>query len=70
MYLYSVPQFVAFTIPIYDKVVYTVPTYYAQCHVLYPCTTDSGTYSTYVLQIMIYTVPMHAKFNIHVVNTW
>lgn len=58
MYPYSVPQFVAFPVPIYHKVAYTVPIYYAQCHVLYTCTTVSGTYSTYALQIMIYTVPM------------
>ena len=69
MYLYSVPQFVAFTVPrIYDKVACTVPIYYAQCHVLCPCTTGSGTYSTYVLH-MIYTVPIYAKCSIHVVNT-
>jgi len=63
---------VTFTVTIYDKVAYTIPIYYAQCHVLYPCTTDNGTYSTYVLQIMIrvYTVPMYAKFNNNVVNTW
>lgn len=56
-------------LPIYDKVAYTVPIYYAQCHVLYPCTTGSGTYDIYVLQI-IYTVPIQAKCNIYVVNSW
>jgi hypothetical protein len=61
MYLYSVPQFVAFTVPIYDKVAYIVPISYAQCHDLYPCTTGSGTYSNYVQHTMIYTVPIYAQ---------